>query len=148
MKNLFIAVILLTAIGASAQPFEKSKRPDFTPSQIAELQTKKMTLELELTKNQQQQILEINKRNAIERKQIIEKRKDFKEKGVKPNSDELFKIRSAQLDNQIALQNKMKTILNEQQFKAWKKNRTLKKMHLKRKAKKRKMQKHLKNYKR
>ena len=53
-----------------------------------------MTLQLELTENQQQQILEINKRNAIERKQKMEERKLLHKKDEKPNSEELFKIKS------------------------------------------------------
>jgi hypothetical protein len=134
MKKLLIAVLMITAINLSAQQFEEAKRPNFTPDQIAELQTKKMTLHLELTENQQHQILEINKRNANERKQKIKKRKGLREKGEKPNSEELFKIKNKRLDKQIAHQSEMKTILNEQQFEIWKKTKAHKKMQLKKKA--------------
>ena len=146
MKNLLFAALMITAMNLSAQPFEENKeRPNFTPDQIAELQTKKMTLHLELTENQQQQILEINKRNAIQRKQKIEERKELREKGEKPSSEELFKIKSTRLDKQIAHQSEMKTILNEKQFETWKKSRNHKVQNLKKKATKRK---HVKTHKR
>jgi len=149
MKNLLFAALMITAMSLSAQPFEENKeRPNFTPDQIAELQTKKMTLHLELTENQQQQILEINKRNAIQRKQKIEKRKGLREKGEKPTNEELFKIKSTRLDKQIAHQSEMKTILNEQQFETWKKTRANKKMQLKKRVKKNRKQKRLKTHKR
>ncbi len=148
MKNLLIALLMTTAISLSAQPFEKGERPNFTPDQIAELQTKKMTLHLELTENQQQQILEINKKNAVERKQKMEERKELRKKGEKPNSEELFKIKSERLDKQIAHQGEMKTILNEQQFETWKKTSIRKKMQLKKRAKKHRKQKRLKAHKR
>ncbi len=135
MKNLLIAVFIVTAINLNAQPFqENNERPNFTPDQIAELQTKKMTLHLELTENQQQQILEINKRNAIERKQKMGKRKELRKKGEKPNSDELYKIKSVRLDKQIAHQGEIKTILNDKQFEAWKKSRNHRAHNLKKKA--------------
>jgi len=145
MKNLLIVAFIVTAMSLNAQPLEKNKeRPNFTPDQIAELQTKKMTLHLELTEKQQQQVLEINKRNAIERKQKMEERKSIGEKGKKLSSEELFERKNARLDTQITHQSEMKEILNEEQFETWKKTSARKKMKLKKRIQKRRIQKRLK----
>jgi len=147
MKNLLVAAFLITAMSVNAQPLEKNKeRPSFTPNQIAELQTKKMTLQLELTEKQQQKILEINKRNATKRKQKLESRKELREKGEKLSSEELFERKSSQLDAQIAHQDEMKTILNATQFETWKKTRARKKMQLKKRVKKQRMKKRLRSH--
>ena len=146
MKNLLIAAFIVTTISLSAQPFQKNNnRQNFTPDQIAELQTKKMTLHLELTENQQQQVLEINKKNAVERKQKMDERKELRKKGEKLNSEELFKIKNNRLNNQIAHQSEMKNILNEQQFETWKTTRDNRAKNIKKRASKRK---HAKTHKR
>jgi len=146
MKNLVIAVLMITALNLSAQPFQKNnERPNFTPDQIAELQTKKMTLHLELTEKQQQQILQINKKNAEERKQKMEAHKALREKGEKPSSEELFKIKSGRLDSQIANQKEMKSILTEKQFETWKKSRKHRVHKIKKRRSIKKMRKQLKH---
>jgi len=143
MKNLLIAVFMITALNLSAQPFEKSKeRQNLTPDQIAELQTKRMTLHLELTEKQQQQILEINKKNAQKRKLS----KASRVKGEKRRNGDLFKIKNNRLDNQIAHQSEMKNILNEQQFETWKTTRDNRANDIKKRAikhKRAKAHKHL-----
>jgi len=135
MKNLLTTVLMITAISLSAQPFQKNKeRQNLTPDQIAELQTKRMTLRLELNESQQQQILKINKKNAQERKLKMEKRKALREKGEKRSNEEVFKIKNNRLDNQIAHQSEMKDILNEQQFETWKKTRDHRAYDMKKRA--------------
>ena len=143
MKRLFsIALITLFTIGVFAQEQKKErKRPKFTAEQIAELQTKKMTLDLELSERQQQQIFEINKQNAIERKQKIAELKTLRAEGKKPSNDQLFELKKNRLDKQIAHQAAMKKILNEKQFDAWKKTRKHRAQKGKRKMAKRKMAK-------
>ena len=141
MKNLVTILLMAMALSLYAQPLEKNKEhPRFTPDQIAELQTKRMTLHLELNETQQQQILEINKKNASERIQKKEVRKAIRKKGEKPTTNALFKIKSDRLDAQIAHQNEMKNILDEKQFETWKKMRFHKKHKLKKRLYKNKMQ--------
>lgn len=140
MKKLVIALIVLTGINLGAQPFKKNKRhPNLTSDQIAILQTKKMTLNLGLTESQQQKILQINKKNAVERAQKIEERKAMIIKGERPDSEKIFKRKSERLDKQIAHQNELKSILNEQQFETWKKSKAFRNRQMKKRA----YQKHL-----
>lgn len=148
MKNIITITLLIIAISVNAQSLEKRNHQNFTPDQIAEIQTKRMTLHLELTESQQQQIFEINKINATERKQKVNERKALREKGEKPSSQGLFERKNSQLDAQIAHQNKMKNILNEEQFDIWKKARAHQKMQLKKRVKRHKIKKHIKAHKR
>ena len=142
MKKLVsIVLVALFTISAFAQrQYGKQQRPDFTVAQMAELQTKKMTLQLDLNEQQQKQVLEINKVKAVDRKQKMEARKAAKEANIKPTSDEIFNIKNARLDKMIASKAEMKKILTEDQFETWEKSRKRKGRHMKKKGKKRKMQ--------
>ena len=68
MKKIILIVLVLLTIQVSAQErkqeFRKGERKerinkfkDFSPEEVAELQTKRMTLDLDLTPSQQKQIL-------------------------------------------------------------------------------------------
>jgi len=141
MKKLLSMVILsLFMVSSFAQEQQRKQRHnDLTPDQIAELQTKQMTLKLELDEKQQQKILKINKKKAIERKQLKEEHRALREKGEKPTSEELVKRKSAGLDRQIAHQKEMKKILNEKQFETWKESRNNKAHKMKKRIGKKKM---------
>lgn len=141
MKKLLSMVILsLFMVSSFAQEQQRKQRHnDLTPDQIAELQTKQMTLHLDLNEKQQQQILNINKKKAIERKQQKEEHRALREKGEKPTSEEMVKRKSARLDKQIAHQKEMKKILNEKQFETWKESRNNKAHKMKKRISKKKM---------
>ena len=93
---------------------------NFTPEQQAILKTKKMVLQLDLNSSQQNQILEINKKTSIERRQKMDAMKEMKKNGKTPSADERFNMMSSMLDTRIANQVKVKNILNNKQFELWK----------------------------
>jgi hypothetical protein len=74
MKYLFSLLLVGMSFITIAQNRDGSMRGNynmmgnnsFTPEQYAELQTKRLTLALELTSAQQKQILEMNKKRAVE----------------------------------------------------------------------------------
>jgi len=142
MKKIFSLALLalLTASTFGQEQQRKNNRFDLAPDQIAELQTKKMVLHLDLSEKQQQQILEINKRNAIDRKQNMEEQKTLREKGQKPSRDELVNRMNVRLDKKIAHQKEMKKILNEKQFEIWKNSSKHQTHKMKKRMSKRKMQ--------
>ncbi len=142
MKKIFsLALISLLTVSAFGQDQQrKNNRFDLTPDQIAEVQTKKMVLHLDLSEKQQQQIQEINKRNTIDRKGKMEERKTLSEKGQNLSSDEFVKRMNVRLDRQIAHQKEMKKILNEKQFETWKNSRKHQTHKIKKRMSKRKMQ--------
>lgn len=93
---------------------------NFTPEQYAELQTKRLTLALELTSAQQKQVLEINKKRAVELKKNRESILANRESGRTISSDERYKMMNNRLDQTIAMQNSLKKILNTDQYEQWK----------------------------
>ncbi len=136
MKRLAVMVLLLTSLGAVAQKnegqrFGKGPKMDLTAEQMATLQTKKMTLALDLTKAQQEEIMKFHLDEAKSRKEKWEEMKAKKESGEwqKPTSEERFKMENARLDHQIAIQTKMKEILDDEQYQSWKKMKKQKAMH-------------------
>ncbi|MCF7560587.1 hypothetical protein L3X39_08050 [Sabulilitoribacter multivorans] len=133
MKKLIVIAIALISIKGIAQD-EKKKAPNqhersqkmanLTAEEIATLQTKKMTLHLDLNESQQAKIQKINLDNATKRKAMMEERKAKKESGEfkKPTTEERYKMENAKLDHQIAMKAKMKEILNEEQYAKWEKS--------------------------
>ena len=82
MKKIVFILLALIALKVSAQ--EKNERPnrergekmeryqDFSAEEMATLQTKKMTLHLDLNESQQKEIKKLNLENAVERKARME----------------------------------------------------------------------------
>lgn len=136
MKRLTVMVLLLTCLGAVAQKNDgqrsrKGPKMDLTVEQVATLQTKKMTLSLDLTKAQQEKIMKLQLDEATLRKEKWEEMKAKRESGEwqKPTSEERFQMENARLDHQIALQTKMKEILDDEQYQLWKRMKKQKAMH-------------------
>ncbi|MCF8274596.1 MAG: hypothetical protein K9I95_12270 [Flavobacteriaceae bacterium] len=133
MKKLILIAIAMIAIQVSAQDSKErpnkersakmEKLQDVTPEEMASLQTKKMTLQLGLNESQQKEIQKINLENAKDRKAKMEARKAQKANGTitKPSKEEQLKMMNERLDNQIEMKEKMKKILNDEQFAKWEK---------------------------
>ncbi len=127
MKNALIICSLLISFTAFAQrphgnndrsPRPKMDRPEYTPDQIAEIKTKKMTLMLDLSESQQTKIKTLELELAKARKlKISEKKPD-----EKPSDEERFNKQSEVLDKQIAHKKSMKSILTKEQFEKWEKS--------------------------
>lgn len=145
MKKVISILILIFAFNFSAEAQKKKrkeKKPKFTVEQHTELTVKKMTLALDLSAKQQNEIRPLIKAQAAEKMAAIQKRKELRSENKKPSSKELFEMKSKQLDNRIAFKNKMKNILNKEQYEKFKKMNKKRKMKgkkmLKEKRKKRK----------
>lgn len=140
MKRLVVALALLVSLGALAQQqhghrMHKGPKMDMTAEQMATLQTKQMTLALDLTKVQQQKVMTINLDEAKHKKAKWEEIKAKRESGEwkKSTSEERFEMENARLDHQIAHQEKMREVLNDEQYQTWKKLRFAKAHHGKKK---------------
>ncbi len=130
MKQLIVIAVALLSIQTFAQQDKGQnkrhgmhKMHDFTPEQIATLKTKKMTLHLDLNESQQAEVKQILLENVKTRKAKMAARKAKKESGElqKPTSEERYAMANAILDHQIAMKEKMKNILNKEQFAKWEK---------------------------
>jgi preprotein translocase subunit SecD len=120
MKKLASILVLVFAFTVTLQAQKKGKQnekgPKLTVEQYADLAVKKMTLGLDLSDKQQSQIKPLMNAQAAARKAAMESRKKNRTANKKPSADEIYAMRSAQLDNQIAFKNQMKNILNKEQF--------------------------------
>lgn len=129
-----MVALALIAIQATAQ--ERNERPnkergskmekfqDLTPDEMATLQTKRMTLHLDLNESQQKEIQKINLENAKDRKSMRETRMAQKESNnfQNPSKEERLKMMNTQLDRKIETKTKMKKILNNEQYAKWEKS--------------------------
>ncbi|GGD54419.1 hypothetical protein [Muriicola marianensis] len=135
MKKIMIAMLVIASYSAVAQEGHKhgprhSEDP-LTPEQVATLKTKRMTLALDLSKAQQEEVQKLHLENARLRKEKMEARKEERDDRSRKDlsSDERFSRESERLDHMIASKEKMKKILNEEQFEKWEKAMHHKKHH-------------------
>ena len=137
MKKLCIIAIAFITLQATAQDqkpaLTKSKvervKSDMTPEDIAQIQTKKMTLELDLNESQQKQVNALlleEARNRAEKKEAYNKIKDNAEAKAALTKEDRVKMMNERLDNQIAMKAKMKNILNADQYAKWEQKMTQK----------------------
>ena len=133
MKKIVMVILVMAAISVSAQDHNtKGKRgdmKDLSPDQVASLQTKKMTLALDLNESQQAKVKTILTKDATARKAKMVDRKASKEDGKKVlTSEEKYAKQNERLDYQIARKKEMKSILTADQFDKWEKMSHRKKM--------------------
>jgi len=124
MKKVILLVVLMVGFTTMAQKGERRHKGDFknmSAEQMATLQTKKMTLDLELTEAQQSKIKAFNLENAKKRKAKMEERKAQKDTSERPKltSDEQYALKSERLDAAIAHKADLKKILSNEQFEKW-----------------------------
>lgn len=132
MKHILTLIALCLTITVAAQRGPHRDRASLEPEQQATLLTKKMTLALALDAQQADKVYQVQLEQAKKRKAFIEKRK--KEKGTELTKEQRFEMQNKKLDAMIAVQNEMKQILTEDQFKKWqrlahKKKQSRKKKH-------------------
>ena len=127
MKNFAVILMMVIAVTFTANAQQKTaqknrqNRPQFTAEQQTELAVKRMTLALDLNEKQQNQIKPLLMTQAAQRKTAMEKMKKARENKQKPSKEELFTMRSQQLDHQIAMKKAMKEILTKEQFEEFEK---------------------------
>ncbi|WP_457611155.1 hypothetical protein [Lutibacter sp.] len=123
MKNriAILVVVFLATTMVNAQIGSKKFKDqlNFTPDQIATLQTKRMALNLDLDKNQQEAIFNLKKEQAITRQAMRKAMLEQKLNGTSPTSEEIFQLKSSRLDRMQQNKIAMQKILNQEQFSKW-----------------------------
>lgn len=126
-KTILLSAVFLLSIVSFAQKQGPGKAwSKFSPEQHAELQSKQMSLHLDLSEKQQKEVYNLLLKNAQEREKYKEEREARRESGEKPSEEELFNIKNRKLDHQLAMQKEMKKILDDKQFEKyleWQKER-------------------------
>lgn len=126
MKKLLVIAIALFTLNGIAQERKQDRkgkqnrselRKQMTPSEIADLRAKKMTLHLDLTDAQQKKVHQVylNQAKTNEGLRKNHKAKDG-EKREKPSKDEMVKMQNLRLDQQIEMKREMKSILTAEQY--------------------------------
>ena len=110
-KIIAILVVALSfSLTTQAQKGKKNKLERLTVAQQTELAVKKMTLNLDLTTSQQNQIKPLLADKFVKRKETLEQKKAMKESGkkrIKLSADERFEKKSNALDAQITFKAEM-----------------------------------------
>jgi len=118
MRHLIFFFALALPLIGTAQRLHQNK--ELSQEERITLHVKKMQLALDLTEEQSRLLTEIFKKiNAPN----LKKKQDI-------SSEEHYQMRLKHLDHQIAIQNEVKTVLNEEQFTAWKKMQHSKKRRM------------------
>ncbi|WP_136483134.1 hypothetical protein [Cognatitamlana onchidii] len=130
MKKVLLVVMAIMSLQAIAQKPKSGQKGErknmimkLSAEETATLQTKRMTLYLDLNKEQQNKIQALNLEKAKKRKAMMAERKKKRENGTtqKPSKEERYAKELDRLDRMIAEKAKMKTILNKEQFEKWEK---------------------------
>ncbi|NNE31907.1 MAG: hypothetical protein HKN40_06010 [Winogradskyella sp.] len=123
MKNvIIIAMTLFTIYGMAQQQNKRFKdggdkselRKEMTPKDIADLKSKKLTLQLDLSQEQQKEVHSIILKQSEERKAQRENREHNKED--KPSKDDFVKKKNERLEQAIEMKQKMKSVLTSEQY--------------------------------
>src|SRR5690606_7721806 len=141
MRNLVLAIALMMGLSTMAQRSQPEKSHkgyimNMSTEQMVTLQTKRMTLALDLTDAQQKKIQSMNLENAANRAEKMKEMKAKKESGdlKRPTSDDRYAMQLAMLDHQIAQKEKMRNILDKEQYGKWEKMKRSREGHQKGKA--------------
>lgn len=122
MKNIASILVLIFVFTFSIQAQKKrGYKQQLTINQQTSLKVKQMTLVLDLSDKQQQQVTPLLRAEIAFRQAAMEKRKEARVEKRRPTSDEIYLIKSQLLDNKITMKRSMKDILNTTQFKTFQK---------------------------
>lgn len=147
-KTIILAFLLLGLItvaqekpvNTKGKQAKMERHQNMTAEQKAELEVKRLTLNLDLTAKQQTEIQKLVLAQAQKKAVRQNERKEKRAKGQKPTDEERFLNKSKMLDTQIAMKAEFKKILTSEQmikFEELKANRA-EKMQERRKQGKRK----------
>lgn len=123
MKKLATTLVIILAVTLNGYSQDNDqKRPErerMTAEQRNQLRLKRMTLELDLSANQQKEMATVISEESVKREAKMAEMRKAKEAKKELTTDEKFALKNQMLDDQIARKAKMKKILNDQQFEKW-----------------------------
>ncbi|WP_338409110.1 hypothetical protein [uncultured Flavobacterium sp.] len=120
MKKLVVIALLVAGFTTFAQENgRKQNNKNFKPEQRVEMQVKKMTENLNLDEKQQKEITAFLNVQKEERAAFADKRKALKEGAEKPSKEQREAMKKTIEKKKIMTKEKMKSILNENQYKKW-----------------------------
>ncbi len=132
MKTITSILAVLFVLNLSAQePKLNERKQQYTPEQIAELQTKKMELEFDLTDKQRKELYKLNLETAQKREAKKQELKELKTEQKQLTSDEKYQMQLKRLDEAKYHQTEMKRVLGEEKYNVWKEKQQQRQMNQK-----------------
>lgn len=121
MKSLILILLMLISLTGFSQQrdmgrMERAQKIKMTPEQRAEISSKRMALALDLTESQRMEIETLHFEQLNENKTRITERRKTARENAKKRDERSIK----NLDKRLSHQEKMKEILNEEQYAKWK----------------------------
>ena len=110
MKNIVTILVLVIAFTFTTQAQQRGGKAS------TEKMLKKMTTDLTLTTEQQNEIKPLLEEQMAERKAAMEKRKAIQDSGEKPSKEERQKLNAERKEKATAFNTKMASILDKEQF--------------------------------
>jgi len=117
--SLVLALLLGVTVFAQKKHHNKHERPKFTTQQRIELRLKSLTVALDLT-NRQIRRIEPIVTEMVEYRNNKKAERTTKREHAKPSTDEIFERKMKCLDREADLNKRMKSILDKDQYWAWK----------------------------
>ena len=109
---------------SNVEMFEKLGGDNFAADEIAEIRTKRLETQMDLTEKQRKSIYKMHKENAIENKKLRETRMQTRKNRQQQTKEDRLKFENRRLDNQLRTKKHLKSILSDEQFKKWESNST------------------------
>lgn len=138
MKKIVLVLLLAISFVGFSQEKKEMQKERLTNEQRAELESKKMKLDLDLNDKQTAEVKKLLLEQQNKGDEVRKTMKAKKESGVKPSQDEIFKMKNELLDRQIAFKGEMKKLLTPEQYAKWEATREAKKDKMKEHFKQRK----------
>ena len=113
MKKIVLVLLLAISFVGFSQEKKEMKKERLTNEQRAELESKKMKLELDLNDKQTAEVKRLLLEQQNKGDEVRKMMKAKKESGVKPTQEEIFKMKNDLLDRQIAFKGDMKKLLTK-----------------------------------
>jgi hypothetical protein len=131
MKKIVLVLLLAISFVGFSQEKKEMGKERLTNEQRAELESKKMKLDLDLNDKQTAEVKKLLLEQQNKGDEVRKTMKAKKESGVKPSQDEIFKMKNELLDRQIAFKGEMKKLLTPEQYAKWEATREAKKDKMK-----------------
>lgn len=146
MKKLVVFALALVTLNGMAQEKKQKVKDrvhrselmkDMSPNDIADLKTKKLTLELDLSDKQQKAVHKVILEQAEAREKLRKDRQsNTDDQKEKPSKDEMVQMRKDRLDSEIEMKREMKAILTQEQYEKYEKMTSNKRQRGKKRGKK------------
>ncbi|WP_438973353.1 hypothetical protein [Polaribacter sp.] len=131
-----LAFLFVVTFTANAQQKRENRRPNFSVEQKTELAVKKLVLTLDLSEKQKNKVTPLILEQITKREATTKERRRVRAQNEKPSTDKVFEMQNNQLQSKIDFKNKMKQILDAEQFERFQKmgrQRNQRKKQMKRK---------------